>query len=584
MKVKIQQGKLEKFNCDLLVVKWVQGQKMDESTGAVDRVLRGMLAKMMKEQGFKGKEGETMVFPTMGKIAAKKIMVLGLGEQKNVNVDCARRAAARIVKEARRQRAKKVATVLIGTGSAGIDPVRSRARAKGTSPFGTAGAATSNGIDPFTAAKAMTEGAMLGGYTYNKYKSEEAQQDAVFPSEFVIVTSGVHESATLHNPPSSSLSLRAEGQPPLTLREGETLKLREAERGIKEGELYARATIFARELVNEPASNMTPKHLADVAREIANPSPSPSPTRGEGVIELKILNRAQCEKIGMGAYLGVAKGSEHEPYFLHLVWRPNVGNPKSETCLPTGRIRNPKLKKIAIVGKGITFDSGGMSLKPAQYMETMKCDMAGCAAMLGVFSVIARLKPNLEVHGISAVCENMPSGRAMKPGDIVRTVSGKTIEVLNTDAEGRLTLADAFGYVNKFVKPDAMVDLATLTGACVVALGEEVTGYMGNDRALLESVKKAADGAGERVWELPLVEEYRDQIKSHIADYSNITPGRYAGAITAGLFLEAFVGKTPWVHMDIAGPAFAEKEVIPYMPKGATGFGVRTMLELLNGM
>ena len=529
MKVKIQQGKLEKFKCDLLVVKWVQGQKMDGSTGAVDKALRGLVGQMMKEAGFNGKEGETLVFPTLGKIAARKIMVLGLGEQKNVTVDCVRRATARIVKEARRQRAKRVGTIFIGTGTAGIDP--------------------------FVAAKAMTEGALLSGYAYNKYKSEEAREDAEFPTEFTIVSAGVHDKS--RNP----------SQPPLNLRGGEKYKIQEAERGIKEGELYAQATIFARELVNEPASSMVPKHLAEVARDIAKQSSN---------IEVKILNRAQCEKLGMGAYLGVAKGSDHEPYFIHLVWRPNV---------PSAVSRQPSAKKrIAIVGKGITFDSGGMSLKPANAMETMKCDMAGCAAMLGVFSVISKLKPNVEVHGISAVCENMPSGRAMKPGDIVRTISGKTIEVLNTDAEGRLTLADAFGYVNKFVKPDAMVDMATLTGACVVALGEEVAGYMGNDRALLESVKAAAGEAGERVWELPLVEEYRDQIKSHVADYSNITPGRWGGTITAGLFLEAFVEKTPWVHMDIAGPAFAEKEVIPYNPKGGTGFGVRTMLELLRRM
>ncbi|MBI2551785.1 leucyl aminopeptidase [Candidatus Uhrbacteria bacterium] len=540
MKVKIQQGRIEKFACDLLVVKWVMGQKMDGSTGAVDKALRGLISKAMKEDGrFKGKEGDVLVFPIHDKrIAAKRIMLLGLGEQKNVTVDCVRRSAARIVKEARKCRAKRVATILIGTGTAGIDP--------------------------FTAAKAMTEGALLGGYVYHKYKSEEAREEAAFPGEFVMMTAGVHEKAVFHNPSAPTPPNLPSGRGGKL--GGEALKIREAERGVKEGELYAQATIFARELVNEPASNMVPKTLADTARGLA---------KGVSGIAVKILNRGQCEKLGMGAYLGVAKGSDHEPYFIHLVYKPSGSNHKSQ-------ITNHKLERIAIVGKGITFDSGGLSLKPSQHMETMKLDMAGCAAMLGVFSVIAKLKPNVEVHGISAVCENMPSGRAQKPGDIVRTVSGKTIEVLNTDAEGRLTLADAFGYVNKFVKPDAMVDLATLTGACMVALGEEVAGYMGNDRALLDSVKKAAESAGERAWELPLVEEYKEQTKSHVADFSNITPSRYAGAITAGLFLEHFVDKTPWVHVDIAGPAFAEKEVIPYNPRGATGFGVRMMLELLK--
>ncbi|MBI4135368.1 leucyl aminopeptidase [Candidatus Uhrbacteria bacterium] len=524
-KVKVQSGRLEKFGCDLLVVKWVQGQKIDGSTGAVDRALRGVLGKMIKAEEFKGKEGEVLVFPTLGKIPAKKIMLLGLGEQKNVTAEGVRKAAARIVKEARRQKAKKVGMVFIGTGTAEIDP--------------------------FLAAKAITEGALLGAYTYTKYKSAEAQKEMAYPSELSIVTYGVHE--------------KFQGQ--------EKEKIRSTQSGIREGELYARAAIFARELVNEPASNMFPKTLADIARAFAKSSKD---------IELKILNRAQCEKLGMGAYLGVAKGSDHEPYFLHLVYRPKISG--GRTSDPT-EVRPHKVKKVAIVGKGITFDSGGLSLKPSQHMETMKLDMAGCAAMLGVFSAITELKPNVEVHGISPVCENMPSGKAQKPGDIVRTISGKTVEVLNTDAEGRLALADAFGYVAKFVKPDAMVDLATLTGACMVALGEEVAGYMGNNPELLEQVKKAAQEAGERVWELPLVEEYREQTKSHVADLSNVTPSRYAGAITAGLFLEEFVDKKlSWVHMDIAGPAFAEKEVIPYHPKGATGFGVRTMLELLKNL
>src|SRR3989338_6283399 len=577
MRVRIQQGKLEKFAGDLLVLKWVQGQKMparpvggDGSTGAVDKALSGLISKMIKEEGFKGKEGETLVFPILhGKIAAKKVMVLGLGEQKNVTPELIRKSSARIVKEARRQKSKRVGTIFIGTGTAGIDP--------------------------FTAAKAMTEGALLGSYAYSKYKSAEARKDVAFPSELTIVTAGVHEVSPspvlrtsspegVEDGPSERRPRGGQGE---GLRGGEKLKITEAQRGIREGEIYAHATIFARELVNEPASNMVPKTLADVARSLAYPSPGLRPSspsgRGEGEgVSVKILNRAECEKLGMGAYLGVAKGSDHEPYFIHLVYKPPhlaSGHPLPAVLQGEGRVR---VKKIAIVGKGITFDSCGLSLKPAQHIETMKLDMAGCAAVLGIFSALPKLKPNVEVHGISAVCENMPSGRAMKPGDIVRTISGKTIEVLNTDAEGRLTLADAFGYVNKFVKPDAMIDMATLTGACMVALGEEVAGYMGNDRALLDNVKKASEASGERAWELPLIEEYREQTKSHVADFSNITPSRYAGAITAGLFLEAFAEKMPWVHMDIAGPAWAEKEVIPYMPRGGTGFGVRTMLELLK--
>lgn len=514
MKIKIQQFKLEKFSCDFLVVKWVQGQKMDGSTGAVDKALHGLIGKMIKEQEFKGKEGEMLVFPTFGKIPAKKVMVIGLGEQKSVTVDVVRRAMARIVKEARRQHAKRVATILLGTGTAKIEPS--------------------------VAAQAMTEGALLGAYAYTKYKSQEAKQDLIYPAELVIITAGTHETSKL----------------------SEAEKIRTAQRGIREGELSSQAAIFARELVNEPASSMTPKNLTDAAVALA---------KGVSGMTVKIYRRPQIEKMGMGAYLGVAKGSDHEPYFVHLTYKSGIG---------------PRSKKIAIVGKGITFDSGGLSLKPSQAMESMKVDMAGCAAMLGVFSVLPKLKlQNIEVHGISAICENMPSGRAMKPGDIVRAMNGKTIEVLNTDAEGRLTLADALTYAVR-LQPDYIIDLATLTGACVAALGEEVAGYMGNNREFLEKLKKASENSGEKIWELPLVEEYRQFTKSQVADLSNITPGMKgsAGAITAGLFLEEFVVKQPWAHIDIAGPAWAEKDVNPWAPKGGTGCGVRTILEFLKSL
>ena len=514
MKVRIQQAKLEKFPCDFLVVKWIMGQKMDGSTGAVDKALGGLISKMIKEQEFKGKEGEMLVFPTFGKISAKQVMVLGLGEQKNVTVDVVRRATARIVKEARHQHAKRVATILLGTGT--------------------------TKIEPSVAAQAMTEGAWLGAYAYAKYKSQEAKRDLIYPVELVIITSGVHETSKLN----------------------EAEKIRAAQRGIREGELNSQAAIFARDLVNEPASSMTPKNLADAAAVLAKGVPG---------MTAKIYRQSQIEKMGMGAYLAVAKGSDHEPYFVHLTYKSGTGS---------------QIKKVVIVGKGITFDSGGLSLKPSQAMESMKIDMAGCAAMLGIFSVLSKLKlQNIEVHGISAICENMPSGRAMKPGDVVRAMDGKTIEVLNTDAEGRLTLADALTYAVR-LKPDYIIDLATLTGACVVALGEEVSGYMGNNRELLEKIKKAAEVSGEKIWELPLIEEYRQFTKSQVADLTNITPGMKgsAGAITAGLFLEEFVDKKSWAHIDIAGPSWAEKDVNPWAPKGGTGCGVRTILEFLKGI
>jgi len=236
------------------------------------------------------------------------------------------------------------------------------------------------------------------------------------------------------------------------------------------------------------------------------------------------------------------------------------------------------------VGKGITFDSGGLSLKPAGSMETMKMDMSGAAAVLGVFSQITKLKPNVEVHGIIATTENMPGGKAYKPGDVLKAMNGKTMEVLNTDAEGRLVLADALSYaVNQ--KVDAIIDMATLTGACIIALGWLISGAMTNDPKLLDRLKEATDAEGERIWEMPLVEEYRNDIKSRVADIKNIGGGRDAGTIIGGLFLQEFVGDTPWIHLDIAGPAYPEKEYpsIPYLgAHSGTGLMVRSLLTFLK--
>lgn len=330
------------------------------------------------------------------------------------------------------------------------------------------------------------------------------------------------------------------------------------ESGIRAGKLNAEAAIFARDLVNEPAGAMHPKTLAAAALSLALQSDR---------ITVSVFDRVQIAEFGMGAYLGVAQGSMYEPQLIHLVHR-NSQKPK---------------KVIALIGKAITFDSGGLSIKPAHAMETMKCDMAGAAAVLGVFHALLKLDLPLEIHGITPACENMVSDTAIRPGDILKTMSGKTVEVLNTDAEGRLTLADAITYAKEKVKPDLIIDLATLTGACVVALGDDIAGVMGNDQGLVRAVLDAGHEAGELMWELPLPQEYKPMLKSVIADYTNITPSRRgAGASTAGLFLQEFVGTTPWVHMDIAGPAFIESNSISYMPRGGSGYGVRTILKLLH--
>ena len=318
------------------------------------------------------------------------------------------------------------------------------------------------------------------------------------------------------------------------------------------GRVTASAVCTARHLVNTPSSHMAPKDLAMAAQEL----------QGRGVA-VKIMDKREMERLGMGAALAVAQGSAHAPVAVHMVYKP----------------RGAK-KRVAIVGKAVTFDSGGLSLKPADSMMTMKCDMAGAAAVIGLFKLLPELKVNVEVHGIFLAVENMPSGTAYRPGDVIKAMDGTTIEVLNTDAEGRLTLADALCYA-KSIEPDTIVDLATLTGACMVGLGEEIAAVLSNDRKVSAKLLSAAESAGEALWELPLYEPYKELIKSKVADLKNIG-NRYGGAITAALFMKPFVGETSWAHMDIAGPAFVERESRPDQPYGGSGYGVRTLAKFLE--
>ena len=308
--------------------------------------------------------------------------------------------------------------------------------------------------------------------------------------------------------------------------------------------------VLARELVAAPANIVTPITMAEAAEAIAR----------EYHLELQILEQADCEKLGMGAFLGVAKASDIPPKFIHLTYKPE-GTPR---------------KKVAIVGKGLTFDSGGLNIKPTgSGIEMMKTDMGGAAATLGAAKAIGLIKPDVEVHFISAVTENMISGHAMHPGDILTASNGKTIEVNNTDAEGRLTLADALVYTDK-LGVDAIVDLATLTGACVIALGDDIGGMWTADEALANQLAQASELSGEKFWRMPLEDKYFDGLKSVVADMKNTGP-RPGGAITAALFLKQFIKDTPWAHLDIAGPVWTDKEN-GYNSPGATGFPVRTLV------
>jgi leucyl aminopeptidase len=335
----------------------------------------------------------------------------------------------------------------------------------------------------------------------------------------------------------------------------ELLGLAGQDAAIRKAKAISDGVILARELVAAPANIVTPLTMATTAEEIA----------AAYGLSLEILEQEDCEKLGMGAFLGVAKASEIPPKFIHLTYKPE-GTPR---------------RKLAIVGKGLTFDSGGLNIKGAgSGIETMKMDMGGAAATLGAAKSIAQIKPDVEVHFISAVTENMISGRAMHPGDILTASNGKTIEVNNTDAEGRLTLADALVFTEK-LGVDAIVDLATLTGACIIALGNDISGLWSTDESLASQLKTAATAAGEKFWQMPMEDKYFDGLKSPIADMKNTGP-RPGGSITAALFLKQFVKETPWAHLDIAGPVWADKDD-GYNPSGATGFPVRTLVNWVLG-
>ncbi len=311
------------------------------------------------------------------------------------------------------------------------------------------------------------------------------------------------------------------------------------------------ATNFARDIINTPANDMTPTNMAAIASSLSSK-----------MVKIKILEKKDAFKEGMNAYLSVAKGSAEPPKFIIINYKGGKGNP------------------YILIGKSITFDSGGISLKPAEGMEKMKYDMAGGAAVLGIMKAVAELKLPINITGILPATENLPGGSASKPGDVVKSITGKTIEIVNTDAEGRLAIADAMGYAIKYFKPKAIIDIATLTGACKITFGNEAAAMMGNSRELMERLKNAAEETNERIWEMPLYDEYKDYIKSDIAHIKN-SSGKDAALLTAGYFLKEFAGDTPWVHLDIASVAWNDKDK-PYLSKGATGIGVRLMLRFLK--
>ena len=376
-----------------------------------------------------------------------------------------------------------------------------------------------NGISVESAAQAVTEGALLGLYAFRRYMTKK-ENDFNEIKQLLIVSSE---------------------------REKSRLEL-----AIARGRILAEAANWTRDMVNEPSNYMTPSQMAEAARQLA---------KNYG-LKVNVLEREQMLAAGMGALLGVAQGSQQPPKFIILNYK---GRSTDEI-------------DVALVGKGITFDSGGISIKPSEGMQEMKGDMAGGASVMAALTAIAQLKPEINVMAVVPATENMPSGGALKPGDILTAMNGKTIEVVNTDAEGRLILADALSYVRKLGAKN-IIDVATLTGACRVALGTVCTGAFSNNQELTDKVIAAGNEAGEFVWQLPMYDEYREHIKSDIADIKNIG-NRYAGAITAAKFLAEFIDGTPWVHLDIAGTSESDKEK-GYLVKGATGVPVRTLVNLV---
>ncbi len=327
---------------------------------------------------------------------------------------------------------------------------------------------------------------------------------------------------------------------------------------LAKGAIVASAVCFARDMENDPGNVTTPSKLAELAKEIAS----------EGGMKLTVFDRDKIVKMGMGGLAGVASGTGEPPKFILLEYK---GGKADE-------------KPIGLVGKGLTFDSGGISIKPSANMDQMKFDMCGGGLVLGVMKAVAQLKPKVNIVAAVPATENLSGNNAYKPGDILKAYNGKTIEILNTDAEGRLILADALAYVSKHFKPKYMLDFATLTGAVVIALGHIATGVMGTDEKLMEKVKNSSKNTAEKVWEFPLWDEYCEQIKSDIADIKNVGAARQAGTIAAGAFLKEFVDAgIPWVHFDIAGTAYNQKENSLLYKKGASGANIRLVLDLILG-
>jgi leucyl aminopeptidase len=500
MNVQVTEQAIQDIACDAVIVGVTrqkageQGEVMLPEAGQkIDALLGGLLREVYANGEFKGNLGELCTLHTMGKMAAKRVIVVGLGAPEKYNAQSLRRASSIAARHAQDTGAHSIALV----SNWESDP-----------------------FEPDLGIQAQVEGVLLGLYSFRKYQHSTNKGNGRDVTEVRIAANNAKQ-----------------------------YKYDEA---VGKGIAMAEATNFARDLVNEPPNVLTPTELANRASTMAK----------HVGLECEVLDRPQMKKLGMGGLLGVAQGSAEPPKFIILRYR---GAPDSNE------------KGLALVGKGITFDTGGISLKPAERMYEMKGDMAGAAAVISAMQVIAALKPAINVTALVSSTENMPSGTAYRPGDILRIMNGKTIEIVNTDAEGRLVLADALSYaVSEGLSP--IVDVATLTGGVVVALGSVNVGLFSNNEELSEEIIEAGRAEGEKYWPMPLDDEYQEYIKSEIADIKQ-TGGKYASSVTAAKILEHFVGDAKWAHLDIAGVDYIDNKTT-YQEKGATGYAVRTLAEL----
>ncbi len=500
-RIRVTAGDVTEFPTPALVVNLFQGvTQPGGGTGAVDRALSGAISELIADGEIKGKLGEMTLLHTMGRIPANRVVVAGLGKSGDFDTAAVRRVSGDVARFLRRKGVSEYATIAHGAGIGGLNASES--------------------------AQAIAEGTLLGLYKFDTYRSNGTDNQ-----DSREVDAGIGE---------------------VTIVERDAGAVNGLEAGVSVGTILAESTMLARDLVNHPANVMTPTKMAETAQQVA----------AEVGLELDVMDRDRMGEHGMGAFLGVAQGSEEPPKLIVMTYRGDPDNPQNN---------------LGLVGKGITFDTGGISLKPAANMEAMKGDMAGGASVIAAMRAIGSLKPRINVTGLIAATENMPGGRAQRPGDVVTAMNGKTIEVINTDAEGRLVLADALCYARS-LGITRLVDVATLTGAIVVTLGKACTGMMGNSSKLARDLGVAGERSGERFWELPMLEDYRDLIRSDVADMKN-SGGRQAGSITAAMLLREFAEDADWVHLDIAGTSTASSSK-GHLVKGATGVPTRTLAQL----